>query len=55
MVLRYTNVLIHVESLHIFEAHFACLVRLEGNKQTDEQLVIHSFVREEIIRLTDIL
>ena len=31
MVLRDADVLVHVESLHIFEAHFARLVCLEGN------------------------
>ena len=31
MVLRDADILVHVESLHIFEAHFARLVCLEGN------------------------
>ena len=32
MVLRDADILVHVESLHIFEAHFPRLVRLQRNR-----------------------
>ena len=40
MVLRDADILVHVESLHIFEAHFARLVCLEGDLEMTDILKV---------------